>query len=280
MGSTRAPAQAVTSREMSSQPVPSLRDADLTLRVEKEDANDRIEAAQRRILQLRLQLGGKLGTGEIGPPLCFVFEGWDASGKGGAIKRLVASMDPRHVRVVQIAAPTPDELRHHWLQRFWPELPGWGGVVVLDRSWYGRVLVERVEGFATAEQWRRGYTDILDYERTLVDEGMVFGKFWMHISQDEQLRRFQAREKSDLKQWKLTDEDWRNREKHREYTIAVEEMLARTSWDGGVWNVVPGEQKRYARVTVLETAIAVIEDGMRQHGMEPLEPLDDEEDDD
>jgi len=109
---------------------------------------------------------------------------------------------------------------------------------------------------------------------------MVFGKFWMHISQDEQLRRFQARERSDLKQWKLTDEDWRNREKHLEYTIAVEEMLARTSWDGGAWHVVPGEQKRYARVTVLETAIAIIEDGMRQHGMEPLEPLDDEEDDD
>ena len=196
---------------MTGNAVPSLDDADLTLEVSRKEANQRIEAAQGRILQLRLQLGGKLGSGKLGPPLCFVFEGWDASGKGGAIKRLVAPMDPRHVRTVQIAAPTTDELRHHWLQRFWPQLPGWGGVAVLDRSWYGRVLVERVEGFATSEQWRRAYTEIVDFERTLVAEGMVFGKFWMHISEDEQLRRFQDRETSPLKQWKLTDEDWRNR---------------------------------------------------------------------
>jgi polyphosphate kinase 2 (PPK2 family) len=259
---------------MTTNAVPSLRDADLTLEVSREEANQRIEAAQRRILQLRLQLGGKLGSGELGPPVCFVFEGWDASGKGGAIKRLVAPMDPRHVRTVQIAAPSVDELRHHWLQRFWPQLPGWGGVAVLDRSWYGRVLVERVEGFATTEQWRRAYTEIVDFERTLAAEGMVFGKFWMHISEDEQLRRFQDRETSPLKRWKLTDEDWRNRERHAEYWVAVEEMLARTSWSDGPWYVVPGEQKRYARVNVLETSIDVIESGMRRHGMEPLPPLD------
>ena len=255
--------------------VPSLRDADLTARIPKGEAKHRIAVAQTRILQLRLQLGGKLGTGTLGPPMCFVFEGWDASGKGGAIKRLVAPMDPRHVRVVQIAAPTADELRHHWLQRFWPELPGWGGVAVLDRSWYGRVLVERVEGFATDDQWRRAYTEILDYERTLAAEGMVFGKFFMHISQEEQLERFEAREHSPLKQWKLTDEDWRNRKKHGEYWIATEEMLARTSWADGVWHVVPDEQKAHARVTVLETACKIIEDGMRKHDMEPVPPLGD-----
>ncbi len=264
---------------MTTNSVPSLRDADLTLEVSHGEANQRIEAAQRRILQLRLQLGGKLGGGELGPPLCFVFEGWDASGKGGAIKRLVAPMDPRHVRTVQIAAPTTDELRHHWLQRFWPQLPGWGGVAVLDRSWYGRVLVERVEGFATTEQWRRAYTEIVDFERTLAAEGMVFGKFWMHISEDEQLRRFQDRETSPLKKWKLTDEDWRNRARHAEYWVAVEEMLARTSWSDGPWHGVPGEQKRYARVSVLETAIDVIEAGMRKHGMEPIPPLDYVDDD-
>jgi len=262
---------------MDNTPVPSLRDADLTLEVSRKESDRRIAVAQRRILQLRLQLGGKLGTGELGPPVCFVFEGWDASGKGGAIKRLVAPMDPRHVRVVQIAAPTTDELRHHWLRRFWPELPGWGGAAVLDRSWYGRVLVERVEDFATAEQWRRAYTEILDFERTLAAEGMVFGKFWMHISQEEQLRRFEARQSSPLKQWKLTDEDWRNREKHREYTIAVEEMLARTSWSDAPWYVVPAEQKRHARVSVLETSVAVIEDGMRRHRMEPVPPLEESE---
>jgi polyphosphate kinase 2 (PPK2 family) len=253
--------------------VPSLRDADLSARLSKEEADHRIAVAQRRLVQLRLQLGGKLGTGDLGPPLCFVFEGWDASGKGGAIKRLVAPLDPRHVRVVQVAAPSPDELRHHWLRRFWPHIPGWGGAAVLDRSWYGRVLVERVEGFATTDQWRRAYTEILDFERTLVAEGMVFGKFFMHVSQDEQLRRFKARETSPLKQWKLTDEDWRNREKQGEYWIAIEEMLARTSWADAEWHVVAGEQKRYGRVSVLEHACEVIEEGMRRHDMEPLPPI-------
>lgn len=254
-------------------PLPSLRDVDLTLKLSRKEFAERLATAQERILQLRLQMGGKLGSGELGPPLCFVFEGWDASGKGGAIKRLVAPMDPRHVRVVQIAAPTKDELRHHWLQRFWPVLPGWGGAVILDRSWYGRVLVERVEGFASVEQWRRAYVEILDFERTLAAEGMVLAKFWMHTSSDEQLKRFKAREVDPLKQWKLTDEDWRNREKRTEYEIAVEEMLARTSWDLAPWYVIPGESKRYARIAVLETAISVVEDGMRRHGMEPLPPL-------
>ncbi len=252
---------------------PSLSDADLTLRIPKKEYNHRLAVAQQRILQLRLQLGGKLGSGDLGPPVCWVFEGWDASGKGGAIKRLDAPMDPRHIRVVQIAAPTRDELRHHWLQRFWPQLPGWGGVAVLDRSWYGRVLVERIEGFATEEQWKRAYAEILDFEQTLVAEGMVFAKFWMHISQDEQMRRFRAREKSPLKGWKLTDEDWRNREKHDEYVIAVDEMLDRTSWEGGWWYVVPAEQKRYGRIFVLETSVALVEAGMRAHGMEPVPRL-------
>jgi polyphosphate kinase 2 (PPK2 family) len=182
-------------------------------------------------------------------------------------------MDPRHVQVITIAAPSKEELRHHWLQRFWPHLPGWGDVAVLDRSWYGRVLVERVEGFADVEQWRRAYTEIIDFERTLVAEGMVFAKFWMHVSSEEQLKRFEAREQSPLKQWKLTDDDWRNREKRAQYEVAVEEMLARTSWDRAPWFVVPGESKRLARVEVLETAIAVVEAGMQEHGMEPVPPL-------
>lgn len=253
--------------------IPSLRDADLTRRLPRSEADQRLTAAQTRMLQLRLQLGGKLGSGELGPPVCFVFEGWDASGKGGAIKRLVTPMDPRHVQVITIAAPSKEELRHHWLQRFWPHLPGWGDVAVLDRSWYGRVLVERVEGFADVEQWRRAYTEIIDFERTLVAEGMVFAKFWMHVSSEEQLKRFEAREKSPLKQWKLTDEDWRNRDKRAQYEVAVEEMLARTSWDQAPWFVIPGESKRLARVQVLETAIAVLEAGMQEYGMEPVPPL-------
>ena len=146
-----------------------------------------------------------------------VFEGWDASGKGGAIKRLVSGLDPRHVRVKQFAAPTYDEKRHHWLLRFWDPLPGWGGMAVYDRSWYGRVLVERVEEFATREQWGRAYTEINDFERTLVAEGMVLIKFFIHISGKEQLKRFKAREQDPLKSWKLTEEDWRNREKRKQY---------------------------------------------------------------
>ena len=154
---------------------------DLTLDLPKKEAEERLASAQERLLALRLVLGGQIG-GQIGPPLCVLFEGWDASGKGGAIKRLVDHLDPRHVRVASIAAPTHDELRHHWLWRFWPLLPGDGGMAVLDRSWYGRVLVERVEGFATEAQWRRGYDEINAFEQMLTAEGTLLVKVWLHIS--------------------------------------------------------------------------------------------------
>jgi polyphosphate kinase 2 (PPK2 family) len=172
---------------------------DMSLKLSKPQEAERLEAAQERLLELRLWMAGLTrDDNKLGPPLCVLFEGWDASGKGGAIKRLVASLDPRHVRVAQFAAPTHDEKRHHFLWRFGPALPGWGGMAVLDRSWYGRVLVERVEGFATVEQWSRAYTEIVGFERTLVLEGMVLVKFWMHISDEEQLKRFRAREKDPL----------------------------------------------------------------------------------
>ena len=149
-------------------------------------------------------------------------------------------MDPRHVRVAQFAAPTHDEKRHHFLWRFFPVLPGWGGMAVLDRSWYGRVLVERVEGFATVEQWSRAYEEIVEFEEMLAREGMIIIKFWLHISPEEQLKRFKAREKDPLKQWKLTDEDWRNREKRGAYDQAVEDMVARTDHELGRWTLVEG----------------------------------------
>jgi polyphosphate kinase 2 (PPK2 family) len=204
--------------------------------------------------------------------VCVLFEGWDASGKGGAIRRLVLPMDPRHVRVATFAAPTYDEKRHHFLWRFWSSLPGWGGMAVLDRSWYGRVLVERVEGFATVEQWTRGYDEIVGYERSLVMEGMILLKFWMHISEDEQLRRFKRRETEPLKTWKLTAEDWRNREKRTAYEQAIEDMLERTDHPLARWHLIEADSKRYARVRVVETAIAEIERGMRDRGFEPPEP--------
>ena len=162
----------------------SLAEADLSTRLPKKQARRRLKAAQRRLVELRLTLGGQLGR-TLGPPVCIVFEGWDAAGKGGAIKRLVAPLDARHVRVAQFAAPTADEKRHHFLWRFWPVLPGRGGMAVLDRSWYGRVLVERIEHFATQAEWSRAYDEIADFERGLTAEGMILIKFFLHISDVE-----------------------------------------------------------------------------------------------
>jgi polyphosphate kinase 2 (PPK2 family) len=250
-----------------------LDELDLNLKLSREQEAARLAAAQTRLLQLRLTLGGLIGDQGIGPPLCVVFEGWDASGKGGAIKRLVAPLDPRHVRVRQFAAPSYDEKRHHWLGRFWPALPGWGGMAVLDRSWYGRVLVERVEGFADRAAWKRAYEEIRDFERTLTEEGTVLVKFWLHISSKEQLKRFERRAKDPLRQWKLTDEDWRNRSKRRAYKRAVEDMLEETDRENAPWTLVEADSKRYARVKVIETVIDASEDAMRRRGIKIPRPL-------
>lgn len=236
------------------------------IEISKKKAEARLAAAQERLLRLRLILGGQIGAKQIGPPLCVLFEGWDASGKGGAIKRLVGPLDPRHVRVSQFAAPTYDEKRHHFLQRFWNVLPGWGGMTVLDRSWYGRVLVERVEGFARPEQWKRAYDEIVEFERTLAAEGMILVKFWMHVSDEEQLRRFESRRDDPLRSWKLTDEDWRNRRKRAEYESAVEEMIERTDRPKARWHVVAGDDKPYARLAVVERVCHVLETRLEKRG--------------
>ncbi len=250
-----------------------LDDVDMDLRLARAEEESRLAAAQTRLLELRLELGGLTGRGQIGPPVCALFEGWDASGKGGAIKRLVAPLDPRHVRVASFAAPTYDEKRHHFLSRFFAVLPGWGGMTVMDRSWYGRVLVERVEGFATEEQWERAYDEIVAFERSLAREGMILVKFWLQISPDEQLKRFKRRADDPLKSWKLTDEDWRNREKRPAYEEALEDMFAHTDHDDAPWHLVEADSKRYARVKVLETAIARIEAGMREWDWERRSPV-------
>jgi len=242
---------------------------DLSLKLTKAEESERLAAAQKRLARMRLALGGKLGGSELGPPVCILFEGWDASGKGGAIRRLIAPLDLRHVRVAQFAAPTPDERRHHFLWRFWPALPGWGGVAVFDRSWYGRVLVERVEALATVEQWERAYGEITGLERSLALEGTILIKLFLHISDGEQLRRFKQREADPLKRWKLTDEDWRNRSQRPAYEQAVEDMLERTDHDLGRWELVEADSKRFARVRVIETVNERIELGMRERGFEP-----------
>jgi AMP-polyphosphate phosphotransferase len=243
-----------------------LDEVDLTRSLSREESEQRLAPLQERLLALRLALAGLRDDGHLGPPVCVLFEGWDASGKGGAIKRLVAMLDPRHVRVAEFAAPDVSGKRHHFLWRFWPALPGWGGFTVLDRSWYGRVLVERVEELASEEEWTRAYGEIAEFERMLTAEGMVLIKFFLHISSDEQLKRFQARAKDPLKSWKLSPDDWRNRGERELYVQALEETFERTDAKHARWHVVAAESKHYARVHVLETVIAEIERALRRAG--------------
>jgi polyphosphate:AMP phosphotransferase len=187
-----------------------------------------------------------------------VFEGWDAAGKGGAIRRLTAALDARSYQVIPIAAPTDEERAHHYLWRFWRHLSRAGRLTIFDRSWYGRVLVERVEGFATEPEWMRAYSEINEFEDELVDHGIVLIKYWVHITQDEQLRRFKEREKAQYKQWKLTDEDWRNRSRWGDYERTVNDMVERTSTRVAPWTLVEGNDKYFARLKILKTACSSI----------------------
>jgi AMP-polyphosphate phosphotransferase len=190
----------------------------------------------------------------------FVFEGWDAAGKGGAIRRLTSSMDAKLYRVIQIAAPTDVENAHHYLWRFWKHIPADGKITIYDRSWYGRILVERVEGFARREEWERAYDEICNFEKQLVEHGTVVEKFWLQISSKEQKLRFKDRSEVDFKRYKLTDDDWRNREKRTEYEDAVEEMLARTDFEEAPWNIISAEDKLNARIEVL----TAVRDGLKE----------------
>lgn len=240
-----------------------LDDLDLSARLSNSDYERRLAAAQERFLELRLTLGGQI-TGELGPGLLVVVEGSDAGGKGGSIKRLVERLDPRHYSVYAYAKPNTREKRHHFLWRFWSRIPGLGGMCVFDRSWYGRILVERIEGFASVEQWSRAYDEIVQFERSLVGEGVILVKVWLQISQQEQLRRFESRGKDRLRSWKLTDEDWRNRDKWDLYTEAAEDMFERTDHEYAPWDVISGEHKKWARVTVLETINQRIDEGIER----------------
>ena len=189
---------------------------------------------------------------ERGVSTILVFEGWDAAGKGGAIRRLTPALDARHYQVIPIAAPTDEERAHHYLWRFWRHLPRAGRITVFDRSWYGRVLVERVEGFATSAEWLRAYAEINQFEEQLLEHGIVLVKFWLHITRDEQLRRFHERQKSPFKSWKITEEDWRNRKKWNAYEQAVNDMVERTSTRRAPWTIVEANNKYYARIKVLQ----------------------------
>lgn len=192
-------------------------------------------------------------------PVVLAFEGWDAAGKGGTIKRLTECLDPRGYEVIPISAPNDIERAHHYLWRFWQKLPKDGHIAIFDRTWYGRVLVERIEGFCKPSQWKRGYSEINRMEEHLTNSGGIVLKFWLHVDKDEQERRFKARQENPEKQWKITDEDWRNREKWDQYEEAVDEMIIRTSTKNAPWIVVEANNKMYARIKVLETVIDAIE---------------------
>ena len=226
---------------------------DLTRTMDRDTYKQKIDQLQKRLEILHSEIY------RLRIPVVLGFEGWDAGGKGGAIRRLTSHLDPRGYQVCPTSAPSDTEKRHHYLWRFWNRMPKEGHIAVFDRTWYGRVMVERIEGFCTEEEWRRAYQEINEMEAHLVSSGAVVLKFWLHIDKDEQERRFRERMENPEKQWKITDEDWRNREKWDQYELAVNEMLVRTSTTYAPWIVVEGNCKYYARVKVLETVVEALE---------------------
>ena len=219
---------------------------DMDQSIEKKDYSERLVAlqAETHLLHLRAK--------EQGVASVLLFEGPDAAGKGGAIRRLTSAMSPKNYQVHGVVAPTEDEKAQHYLWRFWRHIPQDGYCAIFDRSWYGRVLVERVEGFASSAEWRRAYAEINDFENQLIEHGIVLLKIWLHITKDEQYERFKLREETAYKKWKLTEEDWRNRERWHEYGDAVNDMVQYTSTHDAPWHLVPSNDKRFARIRVLE----------------------------
>lgn len=238
---------------------------DLSGRLTREEYMCNLLRYQLQLRELAYQLYVQKRT------LVVVYEGWDAGGKGGNIKRVTEKLDPRGYEVFSIAAPKGEDGTHHYLWRFWRRLkpPDEKQVIIFDRSWYGRVMVERIEGFCTEAEWKRAYREINEFERQLVDFGMIVAKFWIHISPEEQLRRFEARRGTPYKAWKLTEEDWRNRAKWDAYAEAVNDMLLRTSTATAPWTIVEGNDKWFARVKTLRTLVEVLS---KELDYQPVEP--------
>jgi AMP-polyphosphate phosphotransferase len=236
---------------------------DLTKKIEdKTEYKKRLKKLQLQLLGLqRALLDEKIGC-------ILVFEGWDAAGKGGAIKRTTQNMDPRGFEVHATAAPTSEQKQYHYLQRFWNRMPKYGKIGIFDRSWYGRVLVERVEGFTEETAWQRAYGEINGFEKILSDEDYIIIKFWFHISKEEQLERFNDRKDDPMKSWKLTEEDWRNREKWEPYKEAVEDMINKTDKEYAPWHIIEGEDKKYARVKTLEILTQTIKRKLEERNVD------------
>ena len=231
---------------------------DLSLKMDKKAYNNELIRYQAKLNKLARQAHQRKRSSIL------VFEGWDAAGKGGAIRRITHAIDARNYRVIPIAAPTDEERAHHYLWRFWRHIPRAGKVTIYDRSWYGRVLVERVEGFATNNEWMRSYSEIVNFEQALTDHGIILLKFWLHIDKNEQLQRFHEREQVSYKQFKITEDDYRNRDKWDDYKHAVNEMITRTSIREAPWILVEGNDKKYARIKILQAFCDRLESALDQ----------------
>jgi polyphosphate:AMP phosphotransferase len=241
-------------------PVTVLDKVDLSVSLSKDDYEKSLKRWQRKLTRLTRE------TYEKDIATVLVFEGWDAAGKGGVVRRICAAMDASFYSVVPIAAPTEEERAQHYLWRFWRQLPRDGRVTIFDRSWYGRVMVERVEGIAAPAEWRRAYAEINDFEEQITEHGTVLLKFWLHIDPDEQLRRFEAREQTPFKKYKITKEDYRNRERWNEYEAAVDEMIRRTSTDSARWHVLAANDKRWARIHAIKTLCRSLSAALKKAG--------------
>lgn len=230
-----------------------LKKVDLSKRLDIETYEKKLDELQKKLTLLHSEIYAKR------IPVVLAFEGWDAGGKGGAIKRLTRALDPRGYTVNPTSSPNDIERAHHYLWRFWTKMPKDGHIAIFDRTWYGRVMVERIEGFCTTQEWQRAFKEMNQMEQQLVNHGAIVIKFWMHIDKEEQERRFKERQENPDKQWKITDEDWRNREKWELYEQAVDEMMVRTSTVNAPWVIVEGNDKLYARIKVLETVVDALE---------------------
>ena len=238
---------------------PSQKDADLTASIDPEDYKKELKRLQKKLSDLHNQIYRK----KI--PVVICYEGWDAAGKGGNIRRIAYPLDPRGFDVIPIASPSPGEKARHHLWRFWTRLPRSGHVTIFDRTWYGRVMVERIEGFCSEDDWKRAYGEINEFEKELTDWGTVVLKFWIHIDPQTQLERFEARQNTPEKQWKITDEDWRNREKWPQYEEAVEEMLQKTSTEYAPWYIIESVDKKYARIRTLQIVTDALEKAVQEN---------------
>ena len=256
---------AIFEEEFPLKEMPKLSEVDLSVSIPDDEYKKELKKLQTRLSELHNIIYRK----KI--PVILCYEGWDAAGKGGNIRRVTYALDPRGFDVHPIASPLPHELNRHYLWRFWTKLPKTGHICIFDRTWYGRVMVERLEGFCTEKEWKRAYNEINEFERMLTDWGAVVLKFWIHIDKDTQLERFNNRENTPEKQWKITEEDWRNREKWDSYEVAVDELLQKTSTKNAPWYIIESNDKQYARIKTLKIIVKALEKACEKHFKQMME---------